>query len=196
MARPRAYVTDEVIRAARDLFWERGYEATSLADLEERTGLNRSSLYQAFGSKRGLFEEALRHYLREEAEPRLAGLDRPGAGLAEVTGYLRGLAASLRAHPAAARRGCLMVNTVAELADRDEGARQVGLAYRERIADALGGALRNAAHRGLLPGDSVAPRVKLLTAAVLGVLLDARIDPAEAADVADATADEVDRWAG
>ena len=46
MGRPKGYDRDDVVVAARDLFWERGYEATSISDLEQRTGLNRSSLYQ------------------------------------------------------------------------------------------------------------------------------------------------------
>src|ERR1700757_4861162 len=59
MARPKSYERDTVLIAARDVFWERGYEATSIAALEERTGLSRSSLYEEFGSKRDLFQAAL-----------------------------------------------------------------------------------------------------------------------------------------
>ena len=54
MGRPKGYDRETVLLAARDLFWEQGYERTSIADLEERTGLNRSSLYTEFGSKRQL----------------------------------------------------------------------------------------------------------------------------------------------
>ena len=54
MARPKDYDRDDVLISARDLFWEQGYEATSITELEERTGLNRSSLYREFGSKYGL----------------------------------------------------------------------------------------------------------------------------------------------
>ena len=59
MARPKGYDRDAVLVAARDLFWEQGYERASIADLEKRTGLNRSSIYQEFGSKRELFSAAL-----------------------------------------------------------------------------------------------------------------------------------------
>jgi hypothetical protein len=45
MGRPKGYDRETILVAARDLFWEQGYERTSIADLEERTGLNRSSLY-------------------------------------------------------------------------------------------------------------------------------------------------------
>jgi len=53
--RPKGYDRRAVLVVARDLFWEKGYEATSISDLERHTGLNRSSLYQEFGSKRDLF---------------------------------------------------------------------------------------------------------------------------------------------
>jgi TetR/AcrR family transcriptional regulator, transcriptional repressor for nem operon len=58
VGRPKGYDRALALLAARDLFWEQGYERTSIADLEARTGLNRSSLYQEFGSKRQLFESA------------------------------------------------------------------------------------------------------------------------------------------
>src|SRR5262245_52431894 len=84
MARPKGYDREAVLRAARDLFWERGYEATSVADLEARTGLNRSSLYQEFGSKHGLFEAALECYADQVIARLLADLRQADAGLATV----------------------------------------------------------------------------------------------------------------
>ncbi len=61
--RPRAFDMEEVLEAAMRLFWEQGYEATSMAQLREATGLSSASLYGAFDSKHGLFERALEHYL-------------------------------------------------------------------------------------------------------------------------------------
>src|SRR6266566_5151970 len=74
VGRPRAYDRDAALLAARDLFWEQGYERTSIADLEERTGLNRSSLYQEFGSKQKLFEASLECYADRIISGLLAGL--------------------------------------------------------------------------------------------------------------------------
>lgn len=98
MARPRSFDTEAVARAARQVFWARGFEATSLPDLEAATGLGRSSLYQAFGSKRGLFDAAVASYLDEVVHPLLADLepqaDSPVAPTA-LADYLGRLAAAL-----------------------------------------------------------------------------------------------------
>lgn len=193
MARPRKFDAEDAIRAAREVFWERGYEAASLGDLEGGTGLNRSSIYQAFESKRALFDEALRSYIREIAEPRLAVLTRPEAGVGHVEAYLRHLADELRASPTAAR-GCLMVNSIAELATRDPGVRQYGLAYRDQIEAAFGTALRQAAQRGEIAAETAPTRARILLATVIGVLLIARLNPDDAAELASTTADEVATW--
>ncbi|MER8155645.1 TetR/AcrR family transcriptional regulator [Streptomyces sp. NPDC094472] len=63
VGRPRTFDPESVLEAAMLLFWEQGYEATSLAQLREATGLSSASLYGAFGSKDGLFERAVEHYI-------------------------------------------------------------------------------------------------------------------------------------
>ncbi|OON75346.1 TetR/AcrR family transcriptional regulator [Streptomyces tsukubensis] len=60
--RPRAFDMEAVLEAAMLLFWEQGYEATSLAQLRCATGLSSASLYGAFGSKEGLFKQVVAHY--------------------------------------------------------------------------------------------------------------------------------------
>lgn len=63
VGRPRIFDMEAVLEAAMLLFWEQGYEGTSLAQLREATGLSSASLYGAFGSKEGLFEKAVEHYI-------------------------------------------------------------------------------------------------------------------------------------
>ncbi|MFJ8673490.1 TetR/AcrR family transcriptional regulator [Streptomyces sp. NPDC093589] len=62
--RPRAFDVEAVLEAAMLLFWEQGYEATSLAQLRAATGLSSASLYGAFGSKEGLFRQVVEHYMK------------------------------------------------------------------------------------------------------------------------------------
>ena len=65
MARPQEFETSEALRSAMHLFWRKGYEAASLADLLAATGLSKSSLYATFGGKRELFLSAFYAYQHE-----------------------------------------------------------------------------------------------------------------------------------
>ncbi|RZU53842.1 TetR family transcriptional regulator [Krasilnikovia cinnamomea] len=186
MARTRSFSAADAVRAARDQFWEHGYEATSMADLERVTGLNRSSLYPAFGTKRQLFALALESYLAEVAGPRLAALETPGAGIEQVVGYLDSLAAAMAETPdPLARRGCLVVNTITERAAHDPDALAVADAYRGRLLRAFAGALAP---------ETATHRAELLTGSVIAVLVTARLDPAAAAGLARAAAIEARTW--
>src|ERR1051325_3080208 len=111
--RPRAFDPQAVILAARDVFSERGPELTSIADLEERTGLDRSSLYNTFGSKQVLFDAAMRSYLQEAIEDRLNGLRKSSPGLGAIASFFGDMSRAFRSHPQLGARGCLMVNAVA-----------------------------------------------------------------------------------
>jgi AcrR family transcriptional regulator len=92
MPRPKAYERDAVVMAARNLFWERGYEAASISDLEQRTGLNRSSLYQEFGSKHELLEAALTSYAEEVVAALLADVSDPTGDLDTIAALFMRLA--------------------------------------------------------------------------------------------------------
>ncbi|GII59528.1 TetR family transcriptional regulator [Planotetraspora thailandica] len=74
--RPREFDFDKALDQALDVFWEHGYEGTSMARLEAAMGLGRASLYAAFGSKDDLFRKVLNRY-REETQPTAAALEEP-----------------------------------------------------------------------------------------------------------------------
>jgi AcrR family transcriptional regulator len=65
MGRPREFDEETVLDAAMKLFWERGYEGTSMADLAKVMGLSPSSIYVAFGDKEALFQRAADKYARD-----------------------------------------------------------------------------------------------------------------------------------
>ena len=194
MGRPKSYRRDAVLVAARDLFWERGYEATSIADLERHTGLNRSSLYQEFGSKHSLFEEALTCYLDTVIARLFDGLRGSSAALGEIAGLFRRLGELFRSGSPVAARGCLIVNTAAELGARDPAARSAAVAYRDRVRADFAAALNRSAVRGQIPAATVTMRSHLLTATLMGIWLAVRIDPADAAALCDLTARQVSAW--
>ena len=193
MARRPSYDTRAVIEAARDVFSERGVELTSIADLEERTGLNRSSLYNAFGNKEGLFEAALRSYLEEGIQSRLRSLAQPSAGLNTVAAFFSGMGQTFRADPKRGERGCLMVNTVAELGSHDPRT-ALASSYRDAFRSAFRTALRQAAARKEISERRVRSRAHLLASLTMGLFITARIDPMDAAQVCEGVAAEVKSW--
>ena len=194
MGRPKAFRPDEVVDRAKDVFWERGYQATSIADLETATGLDRSSLYHAFGSKQALFEVAAGRYVDENIDGRLRQLREPSAGLNAISDFFDGMATSFGAHPELAARGCLVVNAVAERAGRDENATSAGASYRDLFRAAFENALLAAASRGEIGQARVDPLARILTSMAMGLFLSARIDPRDAAGVASDLAAEVQGW--
>jgi AcrR family transcriptional regulator len=194
MGRPRSYSEDQVLEAAKDVFWQKGYEGAAIPDLEAKTGLNRSSLYLAFGTKRALFDEALASYLSGFCDPRFAGMERGGAGLDDAEAFFAGLAALFRKNPRKARRGCLMVNTMAELGSRDSAATIAGAAFRDRLRRAFTNALQGAASAGEVDADTIPTRARLLATGTIGIWLSARIDAIDAAETCDAIVDDIRSW--
>jgi TetR/AcrR family transcriptional regulator, transcriptional repressor for nem operon len=191
VGRHKQFDDTTVVRAARDVFWRRGYASTSLADLEAATGLSRSSMYQAYGSKRGLFDRALRSYLEELIWPLLAPMEAEGAGRDEIVGYFLAQAANLRrSRRSVLTHGCLIANTSTELNVLDAEAAQVVLEYRNRVRaaifHALGGMTETIHDR--------AAKAEILAATQIGVMISARVDPIAAAKLAETIATDVKTW--
>ena len=129
MARPRTFDEHEVVAAARDEFWERGYAATSVDDLTAATGLGKGSLYGAFGDKHTLYLRALDDYISSSLDAVRASLRNPERSAYErLAGHIRLQAKALVADKD--RRGCLMAKSAAELGATDDAVeKKVELAY-------------------------------------------------------------------
>ena len=98
MPRPREFDEADVLAAARDEFWWRGYNATSIDDLTAATGLGKGSLYGAFGDKHGLFMLALDDYITSAMEDLRAQLrDRPYSAYDRLTRHIRAQAKAIAA---------------------------------------------------------------------------------------------------
>lgn len=91
MARPRSLPEAESLERALILFWERGYDRTSIADLGETLGVGPSSIYNAFGSKADLFRRSLDHYLGTYARPMVEALDASVPAGVSLRTFLRSL---------------------------------------------------------------------------------------------------------
>src|SRR3954470_9130493 len=111
MAGVKQFDQDEVLDRAMAVFWERGYEATSIQDVVEATGLNRGSLYATFSDKKQLFLAVLAHYADRVGNPLMAELADPNPRQA----IERMFAAILRRTSDPTQpRGCLITNTALE----------------------------------------------------------------------------------
>ena len=176
MARPREFDVNAALERAMDVFWSKGYEATSLDDLCEATGLSRSSLYATFGNKRDLLLQTVDRYI-ERRTPNIRAV------LARQPNIHEGIAALLREFidqivSGAGRRGCFLGNCAAELprSDRTALARvRRGLA---RTEETFREALARAAAHGELPvGADVDALARFLTASFQGLRLVGKVNP-------------------
>jgi len=113
----KRYDETDVLNRAMEAFWARGYEATSMSDLVEATGINRGSLYAAFSDKHTLFVRALKHY---DQRHRSGFLDNIGKKHRPREAILAVFEAVITATTSGgSRSGCLLVNTALELAAHD-----------------------------------------------------------------------------
>lgn len=127
MARPREFDEDFVLDAAMESFWSHGYEATSIRDLIETTGLTGASLYNAFGDKRALFRTAFDHYVESSIGERIRRCESMPPREAIATFFDEILNRSLKDRE---HKGCMLVNSALEIAPHD-------LEFRKIIAGVL-----------------------------------------------------------
>jgi TetR/AcrR family transcriptional repressor of nem operon len=120
MVRHKEFDPDTAVADAMDLFWERGYEATSVQDLVEHTGVGRRSMYDTFGDKHSLYLRALDRYIALTED----GFREKAAAAADGLSAIRALFSLLIESDADDYRGCLVVNSSTELGPSDDEAAQ------------------------------------------------------------------------
>jgi len=165
--RPRAYDPEQAIARAAERFWQAGYAGTSLDDLSEATGMNRPSLYAAFGDKRDLYLKTLEYYREESralARAVLAG--DPPLRLFLKRFYNKALALYLEGGP----RGCYTIGTAATVAAVDDTVRDF-LADSMRTTDGfLTHQIEKAKERGEIARDADPKALGYLATATLHTL--------------------------
>lgn len=187
MGRPQAFDTAAAVRAARSVFWAQGYEGASVPELEAATGLNRSSIYHAFGNKRGLFDASVESYLSEVVRPRLRPLLADDVAPTALVGYLTGLREALEAHSALAADGCLLINAAGSRIGQDDAVRAAISDYQRELREAFRRGI-TAAHPDL-DGASADRGSRTITALVVTALALTRVDAAAAVENLDAAID-------
>ena len=130
-----------------EAFWTHGYGATSPAQLAEATGIAKGSLYNAFTSKRELFDRCLDLYHRKISDMAQGLMDQPGSTKECIRGALRSVVDDDLSQPQ--RRGCLIGNTAVEMAGADA---EIATRLR-RMQDESTGWFAARIRRGQLDGD-------------------------------------------
>ncbi|MGW0463789.1 TetR/AcrR family transcriptional regulator [Streptomyces sp. NPDC003027] len=187
MARPKEFDPEAALQSALELFWRRGYEATTMSDLVEHLGIGRASIYATFGNKRQLYMKALERYLTTRDPLMTEELSQPGPALPAVRALVRRFA--VEAGTDATRlNGCFITNSAAELGPHDDAvARRVELNW-EQIETLLHAALVRARAQGELSADRD-PRAlaRMLLVLMQGIRLvgKASSDPTRVRDAAE-----------
>ena len=143
VGRPREFDEETVLAAAMEAFWRKGYEATSLADLTECTGLNKASLYRVFGDKHELFKAALKNYSDIEYREVLKVISETKSPLENIRAVVHKITTDF-AH----EKGCMMTNSMVELAPHDPEIKQMLQDFGEKRVQGLTGMIAQAQQAG------------------------------------------------
>ena len=150
--RPRAYEPDVALGKALDLFRKEGFAATSLDDLSAATGMNRPSLYGAFGDKRELFIKSYQRY-REDARAAMAGIFRDELPIRQRLARIYAVALDIYLS-GESPRGCFTVMTAASEAVSDPEIRAMVLEGFAELDKAFAACFRRAKEKGELPASA------------------------------------------
>lgn len=166
MARNREFDVEQALDRAMDLFWRRGYAATSLQDLLSELGIGSGSLYAAFGPKDKLYAMALDRYCALNTRALVEQLE----SASEVRPALRAVLTQLiEADLAEPERGCLVVRTATERASDPASVERVAAAMRA-VESAVAGALERAQARGEISADKNPVQLaRMLTTLIQGL---------------------------
>lgn len=174
MPRVKLFDEEEVLNKATELFWKKGFHATSMQDLVSHTGINRSSLYDTFGGKKELFDKALDHYRVTGAEEMRKSLNSSP----DVKSSIRNLFSQALQGCDESRKGCFVVNTTIELMPGDDEMKAVLTQNKSVVEGILHDLLLAGEKNGQIPtGKDLKSIAGLLYALYSGIRVIAKIEP-------------------
>jgi TetR/AcrR family transcriptional regulator, copper-responsive repressor len=151
--RPRAYDPDAALAQAIRTFWKAGYSGTSLDDLGDATGMNRPSLYAAFGDKRDIYVKAYQRY-RERARERMAEIFTIDLPLRKLLRGVYGIAIDMYVSGEDGPRGCFTVMTATSEAVSDPEIRELAVTGLVEMDRAFARLFKAAQAKGELPSSA------------------------------------------
>ena len=169
MARPREFNEEAVLDAAVQCFWAHGYEATSVRDLIEKTGITGASLYNAFGDKRALYQKALDHYVEDSVLDRIRRCEALAPREAINAFFAEIVRRSLDDHQ---HKGCMLVNAALDVMPSDPGFQRILAAVLIRVEEFFLGRIEAGQVDRTIKRSLAA---KTLARHLLGVLMGVRV---------------------
>lgn len=171
----KSFDTDNALEQARDVFWRRGYDGTSISELECALGVGRKSLYDTFGSKRELYLRALQQYADSVIEKICRGLGDPRLG--PMQKLERVLDRLQRHHASADSLGCFLGVAMAQVDSKDPELTTLLRGYLTHLERAFERTIREAQSEGTIDADAQAKDVaRNLVALTQGMALMGRIN--------------------
>lgn len=146
MARKANFDRNEKLDLAMHVFWEKGYAATSVADLVDTLNINRFSLYNTYGDKQALYYEALNRYLETVSMPSIEPLRSVSADLNVLVCFLTAFAEKQKVNS----QGCFMQNAVVEHAGKNVFVLETGNLLFDTLCELIGEILTRARDSGKL----------------------------------------------
>ena len=176
--RPLGFDPDATLDDLMYLFWDKGYDHTTQADMMERTGLSSSSLYNTFGDKAAIFDAVLARY-NDGVDLNCAPMFDRADGLEALEVFIDRLDQHVK-EPLFGSSGCLVVTTMSEAGGEAKAVDNRIKYYRAHIEEAMAASLDRAEKSGrILPGNAD-ERAAILFAIYIGALATARVDPGSA----------------
>ena len=147
MARTKVFDEQVVLDKAMNLFWQKGYNATSAQDLVNHLGISRSSLYDTYGDKHSLFVKSLKQYRKERIDPVIRNVE----DAEDIEAYIRFIFELVKEEALSenSSKGCFMVNSAVELAPVDEEVAAIANSIMNDMENTVCKAIENGQREGL-----------------------------------------------
>ncbi len=188
MARHARYDRHSTLKKAITLFWERGYHGSSLKQIEQALDMRPGSIYATFGSKDGLFSEALATYAEQVSQELQSYLNATDSIVEGLQSYLRGIAQTQNDLDGQPARACMIVKTLLESSNTHPSLAQQARQILVKIQEVLREALEVAKGRGELPASTDSRRLaRLLQAQIIGIrsIAESDLAPHDLSDLGD-----------
>ena len=169
MGRPREFDMDEALSSAMSAFWDHGYEATSVSDLMDVMGMQKGSIYKAFGDKHGLYIASLKYYLDQAYQSDKEALENAEDPKEAIRHWL--LNDVVPCCKQSFKRGCLMINAISELSHKDKDVEIITKEHLNKLTQLLKATIQKGQKTGNIRADINASEIaKLIVVNLIGMI--------------------------